>query len=67
MTTTPCFVGIDVSKAHLDLAVRPFGQHRRLAHDDAGIAALVAYLHELQPTLIVLEASGGLERTLAAA
>lgn len=66
MTTTSCFVGIDVSKAHLDLAVRPSGQHHRVPHDDAGIATVVACLHELQPARIVLEASGGLERTLAA-
>lgn len=66
MTTTPCFVGIDVSKAPLDLAVRPSGQHHRVPHDDAGIATLAAHLRDLQPTLIVLEASGGLERTLAA-
>jgi hypothetical protein len=30
------FVGIDVAKAHLDVAVRPSGVHERLANDEAG-------------------------------
>src|SRR5215212_8763534 len=37
METTATFVGIDVAKAHLDLAVRPSGEQARLANDEAGI------------------------------
>ena len=37
-----CFVGIDVSKAHLDVYVRPLGESFRVSHDDGGVASLVA-------------------------
>ena len=55
------FIGIDVSKAHLDIAVRPTGQAFRLANDPAGLAELVARLAPLGPALIVVEATGGYE------
>lgn len=61
------FAGIDVAKAHLDLAERPDGTHTRHAHDAAGIAAICARLQARPPTLVVLEATGGLEVPLAAA
>ena len=63
---TPVFVGIDVSKAQLDLAVRPEGS-LALPHDEAGIAKVVKHLQPLAPTLIVLEATGGLELPLTGA
>src|SRR4051812_22146788 len=62
-----CFVGIDVSKAWLDLAGRPQPAPDRVANDPGGIAALVAALRALAPTLIVLEATGGLELPTVAA
>ena len=65
--STPCYVGLDVAKAHLDLACRPLAPPQRFVHDDAGLAALVAYLQPLAPTLIVLEATGGYEADVAAA
>jgi transposase len=64
------YVGIDVSKARLDIAVRPSGEAWQSANDEAGIAALVDRLRTLQPLapqLIVLEATGGLERLVVAA
>lgn len=61
------FAGIDVAKASLDLAERPAGTHARHANDAAGIAAICARLREQSPTLVVLEATGGLEVPLAAA
>jgi transposase len=64
MPSTPLFAGIDVAKARLDLAVHPSGIRESVSHDEAGVAHLVDRLHALQPTLIVLEATGGLERTL---
>ena len=45
METLPTFVGIDVSKAHLDVACRP-GAAWRVANDDDGRAALAARLAE---------------------
>jgi transposase len=61
------FVGIDVSKAHLDVAIRPAGAAFRLANDPAGLAALVERLGPLDPTLVVLEATGGYELPALAA
>ncbi len=64
---TALFVGIDVSKQQLDIAVRPSGETWTVAHDEAGLSALVARLCEFAPTLIVLEATGSLEVALAGA
>ncbi len=61
------FVGIDVAKAHLDIALRPTGTRWPVANDEAGIAALVTQLHGMKPTLIVREATGGLQRPVVAA
>ena len=54
------FVGMDVSQAAVDVAVHP-GTAFQMTHDERGIAQAVERLHALQPTLIVLEATGGLE------
>ncbi len=59
--STPVYVGIDVSKAHLDIAVQSTGACWQVDNDEAGITALVQKLTELTPTLIVLEATGGYE------
>jgi transposase len=64
---TASFVGIDVSKSQLDVAVRPSGEMWVVTHDETGLGALVARLRTLGPTLIVLEATGGLEAALAGA
>src|SRR5947209_9991928 len=61
MSTTQTFIGIDVSKAHLDLAVRPSGAAFRLENTPAGLAELVARLAPLGPAMIVMEATGGYE------
>ncbi len=60
MTQTHVVVGIDASKAQLDVAVRPAGGFT-VAHDEAGLALLLKQLTELSPTLVVLEATGGWE------
>ena len=67
MTSTPVFVGIDVSKDQLDVALRPSAERWAVANDDAGIATLVDRLGALTPALIVLEATGGLELPLTGA
>lgn len=61
MTPSPVFVGIDVAKKHLDVAVRPSGEVFQVANDATGLHHLAQRLHLLQPRLIVLEASGGYE------
>ena len=67
MTAVPLFVGIDVSKRTLDLAIRSTGETWRVAHTPERIAAIVSDLTQRAPQLIVLEATGGLEQPLAAA
>ena len=49
-----CFVGIDVSKAHLDVYVRPSGESFRVSHDDAGFVTLIARMRPFTPTVVVL-------------
>jgi transposase len=66
MAAAPITVGIDVAKARLDIALRPTEEHWQVANTEAGIAALLARLRPLAPALIVLEASGGWERLVAA-
>src|SRR5262247_2930183 len=67
MGDVPCFVGIDVAKAQLDIAVRPSGERWAVSNDADGVATLVEQLQPLHPTLIVLEATGGLERVATSA
>ena len=61
------YVGIDVAKARVDVAIRPGGDRREVSNDQAGIAALVAQMQQLNPAALVLEATGGLELPLVAA
>ena len=61
------FIGIDICKARLDVADDANSLPWSVANNDAGIASLVERLHTLHPTLIVMEATGGLETLLYAA
>jgi len=67
MSDVPCFVGIDVAKAQLDSALRPSGERWAVPNDASGVATLVDRLQGLHPALIVLEATGGLERLVTSA
>lgn len=60
------FVGIDVSQTRLDIALRP-GTTFSVAHHESAIAQLVEHLRPLSPTLILLEATGGMELPLTSA
>ena len=55
------WVGIDVCQKYLDVYVRPKGKLFQVTNDEAGITQLVQALREIQPELIVLEATGGME------
>lgn len=61
MTSNAEFVGVDVSKATLDVASWRSNEYRRFQNDPTGIQELIDWLKILQPELIVLEATGGLE------
>ncbi len=60
------FIGIDVSKARLDVAVHGQAGAWAAENTDAGISALAQRVAELQPTLIIVEATGGFELRLVA-
>jgi len=60
------YVGVDVSKARLDVAVHG-GAAWSVTHDPQGIVGLVTRLHALAPALVVCEATGGWEGALVAA
>jgi transposase len=63
----PTFVGIDVSKDRLDVHLRPSGQAFAVPRDSGGLDRLLARLRTEPPGLVVLEATGGFEVTVAAA
>jgi transposase len=64
--TAGIFVGIDISKTWLDIAVHESEETWRVGNDDVGIAGLVKRLKQARPILIVLEATGGYEMQLVA-
>ena len=61
------YVGIDVAKAQVDVAVRPTDDRWEVPHDEAGVRQLVSRLKALEPVMVLLESSGGLELPLVAA
>jgi hypothetical protein len=70
-TTTRLFAGVDVSKDRLDVCLRWSEPERHneeeafvIAYDDSGIDALLSRLLEERTVLVILEATGGFERTV---
>lgn len=61
------YIGIDVAKGHLDMAVGSTGEPWQVAYAEEGIGQVVSRLQPLHPQLVVLEATGGLELPLVAA
>jgi transposase len=61
------FVGIDVAKAAVEVCVRPTGEAFAVPRDEVGLARLVERLRAWGPALVVLEATGGYEASVAAA
>lgn len=64
---TSSYVGIDVSKERLDVAVLGERQEKQVDNTAQGIAQLVEWMQELQPELIVVEATGGYQRRVVEA
>lgn len=60
-------VGIDVSKAFLDVSLYPSGKTWQIEYSSQCIAALTEELADLAPAVVVVEATGGLEMSLTAA
>ena len=67
MSQEPTYVGIDVSKERMDVAVRPTGRSWSVPYDEAGVDDLVAQLKDLKPAGVITESTGGLELALVAA
>src|SRR2546425_747215 len=67
MSQSDVFVGIDVAKAQLDVALRPTGDTWTAPNDEAGLTHIVEQLGPLRPALIVVEATGRLELPLLGA
>jgi transposase len=60
------FVGIDVSKVSLDVAITGQKEIKSFTNDESGIGQIIVYLKKHHPVLTVMEATGKLERLLAA-
>jgi len=60
------YVGIDVSKAILDISIGVSGEHFQVSNDDGGVKKLIERLKAVQPSLIVVESTGGLEKLVVA-
>jgi transposase len=67
MSISNVFIGIDISKERLDCSCRPTGTAFSCDNTPAGITDLIQRVQAQQPRLIVLEATGGLERPVVAA
>lgn len=60
------FVGIDVSKAMLEVAVRPSGERWSVANEEAGVRELTSAIEKIAPALVVVEATGGMQTMVVA-
>src|ERR1700759_4174572 len=60
------FVGIDVSKDRLDVAVHPVGENFSVSRTGAGIEELCERLKAMSPKVVAVEATGGFETVVAA-
>jgi len=64
MENKELFVGIDISSETLDVAFSPTDQPQRFPYTEEGLQTLITRLQSCQPTLVVFEATGGLEAAL---
>lgn len=67
MNVQDCLIGMDVSKDALEVAVRPTGERMTFANQEDGISLMVDFVQSFCPRLIVLEATGGLEKAAVCA
>jgi transposase len=66
MSNSACFIGIDVSKDQLEVAVRPTNEQMAFSNNDEGIDKLIQRLQPLQPELILMEATGSYHQLVLA-
>jgi len=58
------FAGIDISEKELVISIRPTNEHFQVSNDEKGRQECVERFKKALPTLIVLEATGGLEKAI---
>jgi transposase len=58
------YVGIDISKDSLDMAIHGSSKQWQFTNDPSGIRKLCKELFKMKPTLVVFEATGGYEMPL---
>jgi len=67
MNTQDCFIGLDISKDTLEVAVRPTEARKTFANQEDGLSLMIDFIKPFSPRLIVLEATGGLEKAAVCA
>jgi transposase len=67
MNAQDCFIGLDVSKDTLEVAVRPTEERKTFANQEDGLSLMIDFVKPFSPRLIVLEATGGLEKAAVCA
>lgn len=67
MNPQDCFIGMDVSKDTLEVAVRPTEERKTFANQEDGLFFMIDFIKPFSPRLIVLEATGGLEKAAVCA
>jgi transposase len=67
MNPQDCFIGLDVSKDTLEVAVRPTEERKTFANQEDGLSLMIDFVKPFSPRLIVLEATGGLEKAAVCA
>jgi transposase len=60
------YIGIDVSKEHLDISIGEEGEYLVFGNNEEGISKIIERLKPLEPALIVIESTGGLEKMIVA-
>lgn len=67
MNTQDCFIGLDVSKDTVEVAVRPTEERKTFANQEESLSLMIDFIKPFSPRLIVLEATGGLEKAAVCA
>jgi transposase len=67
MNQEKVYVGIDVSKDRLDMALHSQEKHYTFTNDETGITEIISYLQQIKPIIVVMEATGGYESLAATA
>ena len=67
MSQEPTYVGIDVAKEQIDIAVRPTGRSWSVPYNGVAVDELIVELGDLDPVTVITESTGGLKLPLVAA